>query len=146
MGTRLFVGNLSYNTTEGDLKSLFEQQGSVKDCHVVLDKFTGKPRGFAFVEMSSQEEADKAVEHFNGFDFDGRGLTVNEARPREERPPRGDGGGGYGGGGGGGYGGGGGGYGGGGGGGSGGGGPGGRPSGKGSRRGARNAKRDSGYF
>lgn len=145
MGTRLFVGNLSYNTTEGDLQSLFEQAGAVKDCHVVLDKFTGKPRGFAFVEMSSQEEADKAVEQFNEFDFDGRHLTVNEARPREERGPRG------GGGGGGGYGGGGGGYGGGGdggygGGGGGGGGPGGRPSGKGSRRGARNAKRDSGYF
>ena len=88
MGTRLFVGNLSYNTTEGDLQSLFEQQGTVKDCHVVLDKFTGKPRGFAFVEMSSQEEADKAVEHFNGLRlrrprFDGERSSA----PRGTSPP-----------------------------------------------------------
>lgn len=94
MGTRLFVGNLSYNSTEGDIKALFQQVGSVVKCELVLDKFTSKSRGFAFVEMSSQDEADKAVAEFNGKELDGRRLTVNEARPREARPPRGGGGGG----------------------------------------------------
>ena len=89
MATRLFVGNLSFNTTEGELLDLFKQAGNVARCELIMDKFTGKSRGFAFVEMGSQEEANKAVEMFNGKDVGGRALTVNEARPREERP-RGD--------------------------------------------------------
>ena len=89
MGTRLFVGNLSFNSTEGDLLDLFKQAGNVTKCDLVVDKFTNKSRGFAFVEMGSQDEANKAIEMFNGKDFGGRALTVNEARPREERP-RGD--------------------------------------------------------
>lgn len=89
MATRLFVGNLSFKTTEGDLQRLFEQAGTVTSCTIIMDKFTNKSRGFAFVEMASQEEANKAVADFNGKDLDGRTLTVNEARPREDRP-RGD--------------------------------------------------------
>jgi cold-inducible RNA-binding protein len=100
MGTKLFVGNLSFNSTEGEILDLFKQAGNVKSCELILDKFTGKSRGFAFVEMGSQEEANKAVESFNGKELGGRALTVNEARPREDRP-RGDFGGGRGGGGGG---------------------------------------------
>lgn len=99
MGTKLYVGNLSFNTQEDDLQRLFEQVGTVTSCNVIMDKFTNKSRGFGFVEMASQEEASKAIEEFNGKDLDGRALTVNEARPREDRPPRG--GGGFGGGGGG---------------------------------------------
>ena len=98
MATKLFVGNLSFNTTEGDLLDLFKQAGNVAKCELIVDKFTNKSRGFAFVEMGSQDEANKAIAQFNGKDFDGRALTVNEARPREERP-RGDFGGGGGGGG-----------------------------------------------
>ncbi|MCC6145924.1 MAG: RNA-binding protein [Candidatus Hydrogenedentes bacterium] len=101
MGTKLFVGNLSFNTSEGDILELFKQAGTVVSCDLIVDKFTSKSRGFAFVQMGSQEEANKAVEQFNGKELDGRPLTVNEARPREERP-RGDFGGGGGGGGGGG--------------------------------------------
>lgn len=130
MGTKLYVGNLSYQTTEGDLRSHFEQVGTVQSCDLVLDKFTSKSRGFAFVEMGSQEEADTAARELSGKEFDGRALVVNEARPREERGPRQGGGGGYGGGGGGGYG--------------GGGHRGGGGSGKGSRRGVRNEKRGGG--
>jgi RNA recognition motif-containing protein len=89
MATRLFVGNLSFNTTEGAVHDLFKQAGNVVKCELVLDKFTSKSRGFAFVEMGSQEEATKAIADFNGKELDGRQLTVNEARPREERP-RGD--------------------------------------------------------
>ncbi|MEI8063972.1 MAG: RNA-binding protein, partial [Verrucomicrobiota bacterium] len=96
---RLFVGNLSFNTTEGDLLDLFKQAGNVTTCNLIVDKFTNKSRGFAFVEMSSQEEATKAIGDMNGKELDGRALTVNEAKPREDRP---SGGGGYGGGGGGG--------------------------------------------
>ena len=99
MGMKLYVGNLSFNTTEEGLQRLFEQVGTVTSCNVIMDKFTNKSRGFGFVEMASQEEASKAIEEFNGKDLDGRALTVNEARPREDRPPRG--GGGFGGGGGG---------------------------------------------
>jgi cold-inducible RNA-binding protein len=98
MGTRLFVGNLSFNTTEGDVLDLFKQAGTVARCDLIVDKFTNKSRGFAFVEMGTQEEANAAIEKFHGQDFQGRNLTVNEARPREERP-RGDFGGGGGGGG-----------------------------------------------
>ena len=86
MGTKLYVGNLSFNTMDTDLKTLFQQAGTVVSCDLILDKFTGKSRGFAFVEMSSQEEATKAIADFNGKDLDGRALTVNEAKPREERP------------------------------------------------------------
>ena len=99
MATRLFVGNLSFNTTEGDILDLFKQAGNVTACNLIVDKFTNKSRGFGFVEMSSQEEATKAIADINGKELDGRALTVNEAKPREERP-RGDFGGGGGGGGG----------------------------------------------
>lgn len=89
MATRLFVGNLSFNTTEGDLLDLFKQAGSVTTCNLITDKFTSKSRGFAFVEMGSQAEANKAIADFSGKELDGRALTVNEAKPREERS-RGD--------------------------------------------------------
>jgi cold-inducible RNA-binding protein len=85
---RLFVGNLSYNTIENDIQDLFGQAGNVTSVSLMMDKFTGKSRGFAFVEFGSHEEAVKAVEMFNGKDFQGRALTVNIARPREERAPR----------------------------------------------------------
>ncbi|MEO5722641.1 MAG: RNA-binding protein [Chthoniobacterales bacterium] len=114
MGTKLYVGNLSFNTTETDLQDLFAQAGPVQEVTLMQDKFTGKSRGFAFVTMTTDADAQKAITEFNGKTVEGRPLTVNEARPREARPPGG--GGGYGGGGGG-RGGGGGGYGGGGGGG-----------------------------
>ena len=87
MATKLFVGNLSFNSTEGDVLELFKQAGNVTSCELVLDKFTNKSRGFAFVQMSTQEEVTKAIADFNGKELDGRALTVNEARPREERPP-----------------------------------------------------------
>ncbi|HTS18731.1 MAG TPA: RNA-binding protein [Verrucomicrobiae bacterium] len=98
MATKLFVGNLSFNTSEGDLLELFKQAGNVTSCELIMDKFTNKSRGFAFVQMGTQEEATKAISELNGKELDGRALTVNEARPREERPR----GGGFGGGGGGG--------------------------------------------
>ena len=102
MEKRLYVGNLSYGSTEDAIEALFQQAGTVVKCELMLDKFTSRSRGFAFVEMGSSEEAQKAVEMFNDQDLDGRNLRVNIARPREERPPRREGG--YGGGGGGGYG------------------------------------------
>jgi RNA recognition motif-containing protein len=85
MATRLFVGNLTYNSTENDLQDYFSQAGTVVSVDIMQDRATGRSRGFAFVEMSSQAEADKAVEMFHQKDFQGRTLTVNEARPREER-------------------------------------------------------------
>lgn len=103
------MGNLAYTTADNDLTDLFSQAGVVVSASVVFDKFTGKSRGFAFIEMGSPEEANKAVEMFHGREFQGRNMTVNVARPKEERPPRegggfrGGGGGGYRGGGGGGY-------------------------------------------
>jgi len=100
MATRLFVGNLTFNTTEGDVLELFKQAGTVSACNLIVDKFTNKSRGFAFVEMSTAEEATKAIADFNGKEIDGRALTVNEAKPREERSGGGFGGGGGGGGGG----------------------------------------------
>ena len=100
MATKLFVGNLSFNTTEGDILDLFKTAGNVTSCSLILDKMTNKSRGFAFVEMASQEEATKAIAELNGKELDGRALNVSEARPREERPRGGGGGGGgYGGGG-----------------------------------------------
>jgi len=113
MATKLYVGNLSFQTTSDELRDHFAQAGSVESASVVEDRMTGRSRGFGFVEMASSEEATAAIEQLNGKEFGGRNLTVNEARPRTDRGP----GGGYGGNrGGGGYGGGGGGYGGGGGG------------------------------
>ncbi len=85
---RLFVGNLAYRTMEQDLQEYFSQAGVVTSVSVMLDKFTGKSRGFAFVELSSAEEANRAVEMFHNKEFQGRTLTVNIARPREERAPR----------------------------------------------------------
>ncbi len=86
MGTRLYVGNLSYETTSVELEEHFKEAGEVANCDVVMDRFSGRSKGFAFVEMGSQEDANKAIEQFNGKDFQGRELTVNEARPRAERP------------------------------------------------------------
>jgi cold-inducible RNA-binding protein len=92
---RLFVGNLSYRTLETDLQDHFNEAGVVTSCNLMLDKYTGKSRGFAFVEYATTEEANRAVELFHGKEFQGRALTVNIARPREERgeqrgeqPPR----------------------------------------------------------
>jgi RNA recognition motif-containing protein len=85
---RLFVGNLSYQTQENDLQDYFATIGVVTSVNLMLDKMTGKSRGFAFVEYASPEEATKAVEQFHGKEFQGRQLTVNIARPREERAPR----------------------------------------------------------
>lgn len=84
--TRLFVGNLSYQTMENDLQDYFAQAGVVNSVNLMMDKMTGKSRGFAFVEFANQEEANKAIEQFHNKDFQGRALTVNIARPREERP------------------------------------------------------------
>jgi RNA recognition motif-containing protein len=91
MSNKLFVGNLSFNTTENDLNDLFAAHGTVTETNLMMDRDTGKPRGFAFVTMSSDEEAQKAIAALNGKDVDGRALTVNEARPREDRPPGGGG-------------------------------------------------------
>ena len=108
MGTKLYVGNLSFNTTENELQELFSQAGAVQEVTLMQDKFTGKSRGFAFVTMGSEQDAQNAISKLNGQTVEGRALTVNEARPREARPPGGGGrgygggGGGYGGGGGGG--------------------------------------------
>src|SRR5580704_14535232 len=99
MSTKLFVGNLSFNLTENDLQDAFAPFGTVTEVNVMMDRATNRPRGFAFVTMSSKEEADKAVQGMNGKQLDGRALTVNEARPREDRPPGGGHGGGGGGGG-----------------------------------------------
>jgi cold-inducible RNA-binding protein len=104
MSSKLFVGNLSFNTTENDLNAAFAAFGTVMETNLMMDRDTGRPRGFGFITMSSAEEAQKAIEGLNGKDMDGRALTVNVAKPREERAPGGGGGGhrGYGGGGGGG--------------------------------------------
>jgi len=103
MGTKLFVGNLSFEVTENDLQDLFEQAGPVSSVNIMQDRATGRPRGFGFVEMATEEDTNKAISMFNGKDLKGRALTVNEARPREERPGGGSGGGHRGGRGGGGY-------------------------------------------
>ncbi len=116
MSTKLFVGNLDFKVTENDLQDAFAAHGTVIEANLVTDRTTGRPRGFAFVTMSTPEEAQKAIDALNGKELGGRALNVNVARPREERPGGGGGGRGYGGGGGGGGGGGRGGYGGGGGG------------------------------
>jgi len=98
MSAKLFVGNLSFNTTENDLQDAFAAFGTVVETNLMMDRATGRPRGFGFVTMSTPEEAQKAIEGMSGKDLDGRALTVNLARPREERPGGGGGGrGGYGG-------------------------------------------------
>ena len=102
MATKLFVGNLPFSATENDLQDHFAAAGTVIAVNIMQDRATGRSRGFAFVEMGSQSEADAAIAQFHGKEFQGRPLTVNEARPREERPSGGGGGGGYRGGGGGG--------------------------------------------
>lgn len=84
MSTRIYVGNLSYKTTENDLASLFEQVGQVDSVNIITDRDTGRSKGFGFVEMGS-DDAEKAIAELNGKEIDGRSLTVNEARPREER-------------------------------------------------------------
>ena len=85
MSAKLFVGNLSFNTTENDLQDAFAAHGTVEEANLMMDRATGRPRGFAFVTMSTPEEAQKAIDALNGKELDGRALTVNIARPREER-------------------------------------------------------------
>ena len=100
MSTKLFVGNLSFNATENQLQDMFAEHGTVLEVDLIMDRFSGRPRGFAFVTMSSPEEAQKAIEALNGKDLGGRTLNVTIARPREERSGGGGGGRGHGGGGG----------------------------------------------
>lgn len=92
MAKKLYVGSLSYDTVEQALKDLFGQAGTVESATIIMDRMTGRSKGFGFVEMSTDEEAQKAIEMFNGKELDGRTLVVNEARPMEPRAPRGDGG------------------------------------------------------
>jgi RNA recognition motif-containing protein len=101
MNNKLFVGNLSFNTTENDLQDAFAAHGTVTETNLMMDRATNRPRGFGFVTMSTPEEAQKAIDAMNGKELDGRALTVNIARPREERSGGGGGGRGFGGGGGG---------------------------------------------
>lgn len=93
MAKKLFVGGISYSTTEDVIRDAFAQAGTVESCSIILDRMTGRSKGFGFVEMASDEEAQKAVEMWNGKELDGRTLTVNEARPMEPRAPRSGGGG-----------------------------------------------------
>jgi RNA recognition motif-containing protein len=86
MSTKLFVGNLSFNTTENDLQDAFAAHGTVTEVDLIMDKMSGRSRGFAFVTMESPEAAKAAIQAMHGAQLDGRTLTVNEARPREERP------------------------------------------------------------
>ncbi|MDD5043838.1 MAG: RNA-binding protein [Patescibacteria group bacterium] len=88
MAKKLYVGGLPYSTTEDELKEAFSAAGTVETARVITDKMTNRSKGFGFVEMSSDEEAQKAIEMFNGKDFGGRNIVVNEARPMEERPRR----------------------------------------------------------
>jgi cold-inducible RNA-binding protein len=92
MNSKLFVGNLSFNITENDLQDAFAAFGTVTEANLMMDRSTNRPRGFGFVTMSSAEEAQKAIDGLNGKDLDGRALTVNIARPREERSGGGGGG------------------------------------------------------
>ncbi|HVF50022.1 MAG TPA: RNA-binding protein [Pyrinomonadaceae bacterium] len=97
MSMKLYVGNLAFQTSSENLQELFAQAGTVESASVVEDRETGRSRGFGFVEMSTKEEGEAAIAQFNGKEFNGRALTVNEARPREDRGGRGGGGGGRGG-------------------------------------------------
>jgi cold-inducible RNA-binding protein len=92
MSMKLYVGNLAFQTSSGELQELFAQAGTVESANVVEDRETGRSRGFGFVEMSSKEEGQAAIAQFNGKEINGRALTVNEARPREDRRPSGGGG------------------------------------------------------
>ena len=92
MATKLYVGNLSFDITEGELRQMFAEFGNVTSCNLIMDRMTDRPRGFAFVEMSSADEANKAIAELNGKEVGGRALIVNEARPREDRPRGGGGG------------------------------------------------------
>lgn len=91
MGKKLFVGNVPYNVTEDELKSAFAEAGEVASVAIITDKMTGRPRGFVFVEMATEEGAQKAIELMNGKEVGGRALNVNEAKPREDRPSNGGG-------------------------------------------------------
>jgi RNA recognition motif-containing protein len=91
MSSKLFVGNLSFDTTENDLNDAFAAHGTVTETNLMMDRTTGRPRGFGFITMSSPEEAQKAISALNGSQLGGRALTVNVAKPREERPPGGGG-------------------------------------------------------
>ena len=86
---RLYVGNLAFSTTNDELKAAFEQFGAVESATVIMDRDTGRSKGFGFVDMNNDEEAKAAIEGLDGKPLDGRNVRVNEARPREERPPRG---------------------------------------------------------
>ncbi|MEK7568516.1 MAG: RNA-binding protein [Patescibacteria group bacterium] len=88
MAKKLYVGGIPYSTTEDDLKVAFSQAGEVLSSAIIIDKMTGRSKGFGFIEMANDADADKAIEMWNGKDFQGRTLTVNEARPLEERAPR----------------------------------------------------------
>ncbi len=94
MGRKIYVGNLSYGTTSSDLEQLFTAHGQVQSAEVISDRATGRSKGFGFVEMGSDEEATAAINALNGVEHDGRNLTVNEAKPKEDRPRGGGGGGG----------------------------------------------------
>jgi RNA recognition motif-containing protein len=89
MSNKLFVGNLSFNTTENELNDAFAAHGTVTETNLMMDRMSGRPRGFGFVTMSTAEEAQKAIAALHGSQLDGRALTVNIAKPREERPPGG---------------------------------------------------------
>ena len=98
MNSKLFVGNLSFNTTENELQDLFAGAGSVNEVNLITDRMSGRSKGFAFVTMATAEEAQNAISTLNGKELNGRAMNVSEARPREERPGGGGGGGGFGGG------------------------------------------------
>jgi cold-inducible RNA-binding protein len=85
MAKKLYVGNLSYDTTQEQVRELFAQVGDIVEISLITDRYTGNPKGFGFVEMATEEAAQEAIRRFNGFQLDNRALTVNEARPREER-------------------------------------------------------------
>jgi cold-inducible RNA-binding protein len=85
MATKLYVGNLSYDTTQEAVRALFAQVGEVTEVNLITDRDSGRPKGFGFVQMATEEGAQEAIRRFNGFSVDNRALTVNEARPREER-------------------------------------------------------------
>jgi RNA recognition motif-containing protein len=88
MNKKLYVGGLSYDTAEDSLKEAFSQAGTTESVTIITDKMSGRSKGFGFIEMSSEEEAQKAIDMWNGKEFEGRTLTVNEARPMKERPQR----------------------------------------------------------
>ncbi|MBI4159542.1 RNA-binding protein [Candidatus Wolfebacteria bacterium] len=88
MAKKLYVGGLPYETTDNELRELFAKAGAVESASIIINRMSGRSRGFGFVEMANDDEADKAVEMLNGKEFGGRSLVVNEARPMSERPPR----------------------------------------------------------